>query len=352
MRWRQEFACMAARKNSGRTHDDRRAIMPKRGHVVKVARASAVAKKIQSTPDSLLKEAPRSKQGAWIGCCDCRNEMGSLPSHSVALVLTDPPYFIDGMDDRWSHNGLRARVKKGVIGGLPAGMKFDVKQGKRLYAFLLPVAEQWLRLLKPGGFALCFSQPRLVHRTAAALEDAGFEIRDLLAWKYEGQAKAFTQAHFIRRRKGLSERSRQRMIRRLGERKTPQLKPQMEMIVLAQAPRDGTYADNWLKHRAGLIDTGNPLLDVGRFPGTVISAPKPRERYGHMTAKPVDLLRHLIRIFCADACQGSKPVVFDPFAGSGSTGVAARLEGRAFCGYEIDPAMSEIAEERIAAAIP
>ena len=61
-----------------------------------------------------------------------------------------------------------------------------------------------------------------------------------------------------------------------------------------------------------------------------------------MTAKPVDLLRHLIRIF---STQGA--LVFDPFAGSGSTGVAAKLEDRRFVGVEIDPAMAQLAENRV-----
>ena len=265
---------------------------------------------------------------------------------SVALILTDPPYFIDGMDNRWNHAKLRARVKKGVIGGIPVGMKFTPEQGRRLYQFLLPVAKEWARIIKPGGFVLCFSQPRLTHRMAAAIEDAGFEIRDLLAWRYEGQAKAFTQAHFVRR-SALPEAEKRRIIAALDGRKTPQLKPQMENIVLAQAPREGTYVDNWLKHEVGLIDLSSPVLDPAKCPGTVIAAKKPRQRYGHMTAKPVDLLRHLIRIFTA---KGRQSLVFDPFAGSGSTGEAALLEERNFLGFETDPAMARIAERRIAAA--
>lgn len=298
-------------------------------------------------PADVRRDNGASGGGQWLDCGDCRELMPTFPDACFSLVLTDPPYFIDGMDDQWDHARLRSRVKKGVVGGLPVGMKFDPRQGRRLYEFLNPVAREWLRLLKPGGFVLCFSQPRLAHRTACAIEDAGFEIRDVLAWKYEGQAKAFTQAHFIRRRRDLSERSKKRMIQALGGRKTPQLKPQMELIVLAQAPRDGTYADNWLKHRAGLIDTENPFVEPGRFPGTVIPAPKPRQRYEHMTAKPVQLLRHLIRIFCAEEQEGEQAAVFDPFAGSGSTGVAARLEGRSFRGCEIDDRMSEIANRRI-----
>lgn len=284
--------------------------------------------------------------GCWVKGADCRSGMAALGDRSVSLILTDPPYFIDGMDDGWNHRRLRSRVKPGVVGGLPAGMKFTREQGRNLYAFLTPIAEQWLRVIKPGGFALCFAQPRLYHRTAAAIEDAGFEIRDALAWRYEGQAKAFTQDHFVRRR-NLPDAEKRRIIAELGGRKTPQLKPQMELIVLAQAPRDGTFVDNWLKHRTGLISAAAPLVEPDRFPGTVIPVPKPRDGCGHMTVKPVPLLQHLIRIFCAD---GPDAVVLDPFAGSGTTGIAARREGRGFIGFEIDPAMAAAAAARVAAA--
>ena len=247
------------------------------------------------------------------------------------------------MGSDWCLSDLRSKVKPGVVGGLPGGMKFDPRQGRDLYRFLLPLARQWLRVLKPGGFVLCFAHRRLAHRTAAAMEDAGFQIRDLLAWRHEGQGKAFTQDHFVRAR-DLPEREKIRIIRALGGRRTPQWKPQMEMIVLAQAPRAGTFVDNWITYRTGLIDVSNPVIESDRFPGTLIPCPRPRKRFGHLTVKPVRLLRHLIRIFCA---PGSETVVLDPFAGSGSTGVAARLEGRGFVGVEVESAMAEIAERRV-----
>ena len=291
---------------------------------------------------------PAPNPADWVQWADCRPAMQRLSDGSVSLVLTDPPYFIDGMDDDWDHARLRSRVKPGVIGGLPAGMKFDRAQGRNLYNFLLPIAGEWARLLKPGGFALCFSQPRLIHHTAMALEDAGFEIRDMLAWRYEGQPKAFKQEHFVRRKRHLPPQERERMIRDLEGRKTPQLKPQMELIALAQLPRDGTFVDNWLRHRAGLIDTANPLISPGQFPGTVIPVPKPRKRFGNMAVKPVDLLRHLIRIFCA---AGERAVVLDPFAGSGSAGVAARMEGRGFIGFEKDEQTAKAANKRVGDAL-
>jgi len=273
--------------------------------------------------------------------CDCRLGMMRIDDNHVSLVLTDPPYFIDGMDNNWNSHKLKKRVKPGVVGALPAGMKFSSEQGRNLQKFLQPIAEEWMRILRPGGFALVFSQNRLVHRTALALEESGFEIRDMLLWKYEGQAKAFTQEHFVRKSK-LQESEKERLIKKLGGRKTPQLKPQGELIVLAQAPREGTFVQNWDKWETGLIDVSNPYIDRGRFPGTVMAVSKPKKRFGHMTAKPVDLLRHLIRIFCA---PGS--LVFDPFAGSGSTGVAALLERREFLGFEIEPDMARRANERI-----
>ena len=272
---------------------------------------------------------------------DCRLGMQELDKNAVSLVLTDPPYFMDGMGADWNTEKLNGRVKPGVVGSIPAGMKFSIEQGKDLQRFLTPIAREWMRVLRPGGFCLVFSQNRLAHRAAVALEDSGFEIRDVLLWRYEGQAKAFTQDHFVRKR-DLPQAEKERLIRKLGGRKTPQLKPQGEMIVLAQAPREGTFVDNWDQWETGLIDVHKPLIDSEKFPGTVIPAKKPRDRYGHITAKPVDLLRHLIRIFSAPGA-----LVLDSFAGSGSTGVAALLEGRAFVGYEIEPDMAGRAQRRI-----
>lgn len=272
---------------------------------------------------------------------DCRIGMLELELNSVSLVLTDPPYFTDGMGAGWDTRKLRKRAKPGVVGSLPAGMKFSVQQGKDLQEFLTPIAREWMRVLRPGGFCLVFSQNRLVHRTALSLENSGFEIRDVLLWRYEGQAKAFSQDHFVRKSK-LPEHEKERLIQKLGGRKTPQLKPQGEMIILAQSPREGTFVENWDKWETGLIDVSRPFIESGKFPGTVIAAKKPKERYGHITAKPVDLLRHLIRIFSAPSS-----LVLDSFAGSGSAGVAAKLEKRSFIGFEIEADMAQVAQARL-----
>ena len=271
--------------------------------------------------------------------------MPKLPEASIDLVITDPPYFIDRMDLGWDDGRLaNSAAKAGVIGGLPIGMKFDRRQGAELQKFMLPVAEELFRVLKPGGFCLVFSQARLYHRMAMAFDEAGFEIRDMLAWKREGQAKAFSQAHFIRKNSTLSKEEKAKLITELSVYKTPQLKPQMEPLVLAQKPREGTFVENWRKYGVGLVNFSESL--DGKCPGNVmeISRHEPgRARIGHLTVKPQRLISHLARLF-----SRAGGIVLDPFAGSGSHGAAVLGNGRRFIGFEKEGRYIGIARSRLA----
>lgn len=86
---------------------------------------------------------------------DCLERMKELPDNSVDSIVTDPPYGLSFMGKHWD---------KGV-----------------------PSAEIWaeaLRVLKPGGHLLAFAGTRTQHRMAVNIEDAGFEIRDMIAWVY------------------------------------------------------------------------------------------------------------------------------------------------------------------------
>jgi len=279
---------------------------------------------------------------------DCRKGIKNVPDRSIDFIVTDPPYFIDGMDDGWNDAALKSKSSKsGVIGGLPVGMKFDRAQGAKLQAFLEPLCREWIRVLKPGGFCVVFAQGRLYHRTAMALDVSGFEIRDLLGWKYEGQAKAFSQNHFIRKDKTMSDEERQALIEELDGWKTPQLKPQIEPMVLAQKPKEGTFVENWKKYHVGLVNTKESL--DGMFPGTIMEVSKTVRRdetetkIEHFTVKPVCLIAHLIKLFTQPG-----QIVLDPFLGSGSHGVAAVATHRQFFGFEIEKKYYERALERIA----
>ena len=204
---------------------------------------------------------------------DCKEILKTIESESVHLAVIDPPYFIDKLGDDWDTNTVdNSRDKAGVIGGLPVGMKFDPQQGRDFQDFMFDISKEIFRILKPGAFYICFSQARLYHRLGVAVEDAGFELRDMLGWKYEGQAKAFSQDHFVRKMK-ISEDEKSKIVKELGGRKTPQLKPQIEPMTLAQKPKDGTFIENWLRHKTGLIDTSVSL--DGTFPGNIMDCPKP-----------------------------------------------------------------------------
>lgn len=272
---------------------------------------------------------------------DCLEVMKSVPSGSVHMVATDPPYFIDGLDDEWKKGKLdKQQAKQRVVGGMPVGMKFDRQQGPRLQSFMKQVSLEMFRLLKPGGFCVSFAFPRLSHHLAMALELTGFEIRDNLAWRFHShaQAKAFTVKHFVDRM-DKPQAWKDKAKRLIGERRTPQLRPQYESILLAQKPKDGTMVENFLEHGTGLINWSATMGE--KTPSTVIEVEKQPVK-GHLTAKPVSLMQHLIELFSSPG-----HIVLDPFLGSGTTAIAAQRCGRRCLGIEIDQDYLEMAGERL-----
>lgn len=261
---------------------------------------------------------------------DCREYLDIVEENSIDLVITDPPYFLDGLDDKWNTQCVENKKQKAHrIGGLPVGMRFHVNQGRRFQEFYYEIAKKIWRVMKPGAFFLSFSQPRLYHRMAIAIEDAGFELRDQYAWHYKkGQMKAFSMEHFVNKM-SINDREKKAIKQKLEGRKTPQLRPQFESIALAQKPKEGTFIENWCKWGVGLIDV-QPSLD-GNTPATLMYVEKPnKEEYNtHLTVKPVQLLEHIISIFSK---QGQR--ILDPFLGSGTTAVAAHNTQRKYIGIE------------------
>ena len=86
---------------------------------------------------------------------DCLDILRTIPDNSIDSVVTDPPYGLSFMAKRWDYD--------------------------------VPSVDIWaecLRVLKPGGHLLAFAGTRTQHRMAVRIEDAGFEIRDMVAWVY------------------------------------------------------------------------------------------------------------------------------------------------------------------------
>ena len=211
-----------------------------------------------------------------------------FPKTSIDCIITDPPYFIDGMGNNWNVLKLEKSSKKGkVISNLPIGMKFDIEQGYKFQEFENKLSKHLYKILKPGGFYLSFSQPRLYHRMTVAIEDCGFEIRDMIVWKRCGQAKAFSQDHFIKKLK-VSDKKKQKLLKLFEYKKTPQLMGLHEDICVAQKPKDGTFIENYIKYKVGLINT-----KFNSFPSNLLAIEK-YEKSEHLTSKPIKLIEQLI----------------------------------------------------------
>lgn len=154
---------------------------------------------------------------------DCLAALKDMPEASVDAVVTDPPYGISFMGKRWDYD--------------------------------VPAVEVWaecLRVLKPGGHLLAFAGTRTQHRMAVRIEDAGFEIRDMLAWVYgSGFPKSLN----------------------LGGGRGTALKPAIEPITLARKPLAGTVADTVEAWGTGALN-----IDACRIAGD--DAPEGRTRHG------------------------------------------------------------------------
>ena len=187
---------------------------------------------------------------------DCIEVLRSLPDNSVDSVVTDPPYLLDFMGKGWD--------AADGIAGKPE------------------VWREALRVLKPGGHLLAFGGTRTWHRLAVAIEDAGFEVRDSIAWMYGSGfpksldvSKAIDKAAGAQRevlgetRQGAQQQSTGRF-GAWGEGITPTapatpaaqqwqgwgtaLKPAFEPIVVARKPLIGTVAANVLKYNSGALN--------------------------------------------------------------------------------------------------
>ncbi|AKY02581.1 DNA methyltransferase [Mycobacterium phage Brusacoram] len=140
---------------------------------------------------------------------DCVEVLRTLPDNSVDAVVTDPPYGLEFMGKDWDAPWKRAdalaagRMRRENLGDVETGIaegtdpshpfgdgRTRVRYGAGGAA--APAFQTWctewaaecLRVLKPGGHLLAFGGTRMWHRLAAAIEDAGFEIRDSIAWLY------------------------------------------------------------------------------------------------------------------------------------------------------------------------
>lgn len=285
-------------------------------------------------------------------CGDSRDVLPQIETESVHLILSDIPYGI-GFDE-W--DVLHANTNRALLGASPAqkraGAVFQ-KRGKPLngwskadkeiprqyYEWVCSWVDEWFRVLKPGGTALVFAGRRLAHRCICAFEDVGFTYKDMLAWVKETAPMRAQRISVVFDRRGEDEQAKRWRGWRVGN-----LQPLFEPILWFVKPYriGGTIADSVIENNLGAFNL-EAFERHFRSHSNILTSCKTKQDTGlHPTQKPLSLMTGLI-----DLVTREKQLVLDPFCGSGTTALAAKILKRRYIGVEIEERYCSIAKERI-----
>lgn len=221
----------------------------------------------------------------------------ALPDASVDALITDPPYSSGGMvrGDRTQDVHTKYVQTDSKSGHALEAFSGDTRDSFGYWFWCSVWLGESMRVLKPGGIAALFTDWRQLPATVGGIQSGGYVWRGIVPWhKPNGR------------------------------------------------PVQGRWANSceyvvWGTNGIRPLDILGPHAFPGFFQATT---PRTEDRE-HITQKPLDVMRQLVRI----VPEGG--VVLDPFMGAGTTGVAAALEGRRFIGSELTPHYAEIAERRI-----
>lgn len=274
-------------------------------------------------------------RGVTLFHADCLTLLRELPDASVDSVVTDPPYGLEFMGKDWDRpwavsptsavgfNGRENNLslpshrdsrnancrscggrQRGSNRCLCANPSWDRHPNEDMLAFQTWCTEwttECLRVLKPGGHLLAFGGSRTWHRLACAIEDAGFEIRDSIAWLYgSGFPKSLDVSKAINKTAGVEYEAKPasgvgfmnatddgynttlNQLTQVGE-SVPEseawqgwgtaLKPAHEPIVVARKPLVGTVAANVLAYGTGALNIDGCRIGDGTGEAKTVSYP-------------------------------------------------------------------------------
>jgi site-specific DNA-methyltransferase (adenine-specific) len=206
---------------------------------------------------------------------DCVEVMKTFLDNYVTTIITDPPYGLAFMGKEWDDFGTDLK-------------KFQ--EWARIWAV------EAFRVAKPGATLLCFGGTRTFHRLACGLEDAGWQIKDVLMWLHgQGFPKSLDISKAIDKLKGAEREiickhphpagskgntfplNQECYITAPATQEAKEwegygtaLKPAYEPIILAIKPTDGSYANNALKWGVAGLNIDKGRTPKGRFPANVI----------------------------------------------------------------------------------
>jgi site-specific DNA-methyltransferase (adenine-specific) len=217
-----------------------------------------------------------------------------VPDHSVDLILTDPPYNLG----RYSTGNIKMSWRKEFNNDV-AGWDTTIFNPAEWL-------EDFSRILKPTGTIFAFTSYNLLGQWHQAFDPA-FDTFQFIVWHKSNPPPKLRRAGFLN---------------------------SCELIICAW---NKGHTWNFTRQR-----------DMHNFIESPICMGKERLKNPvHPTQKPVVVLSHLIKL-----ATNPGDLVFDPFMGVGSTGVAALRLHRGFTGIEIDPLYFKAAQERIETVVP
>lgn len=287
---------------------------------------------------------------------DCREVMKTLPEKYVSACITDPPYNYEFIGHNWDDSEIQRRIErvnskenKTLVknipygSGLAGGVRND-KWYKRNRDNILDYekwcfewGEQLFRICKPGATVLVFNSTRTVAHVQVALESAGFYARDILVYK---RSSGIPKGVNIKQQ--LEKNGYENAERWDGWHSC--LRNEWEAICVLQKPLVNNYLETLLNYGTGLFYTKDRF---GGFQSNIlegIQRNKNEDFNVHCTVKPIALMRKLVEIFVP---RLENSIVIDPFAGSGTTLLAAKEFGINYIGIEIVPDYIEIINKRL-----
>lgn len=330
---------------------------------------------------------------------DCREQLRVLPDASVDSIVTDPPYELGFMGRKWDASGIAydGQVWAECLRVLKPGGHLLAFGGTRTYHRMTCAIEDAGFEIRDCIMWVYGSGFPKSHDVSKAIDKAAGAEREVIGIKKHSPVKgsaSFRQAECDQYVYSAPATEAARQWQGWGS----ALKPAVEPIVVARKPLIGTIAENVLAHGTGAInvdgcrvgtdaewsypngrggkdcfgrDSLGKNLDKpiaasqGRFPANLIhdgspevvelfpdeaarffycakTSPSERGDNRHPTVKPISLMRYLCRLVTPP-----KGIVLDPFAGSGTTLVAARAEGFSAIGCELMPEHIEIIKRRL-----